>query len=180
VALATVLCVWNGANTLHAQAAPPLSLDLTIGRGSSSGGTYRNRGGLFGDALVGYRLGDRTSGGWIAGASIAAQGSGGGTDICILLPSGGCVPDFPSFYSVGGLLGWATGTGRGTTMRLLAGPAYLWASEGDGAGIQGRLDVSTASAWHLALVAAARGMLLPNFDGSTLSLWSFGVGISVQ
>src|SRR3546814_7593995 len=60
------------------------------------------RSSVFGDAMIGVRLGPRDGHGMLAGASLGVQGPGAGEDVCNPVPSDPCPSDFPSFYSVGG------------------------------------------------------------------------------
>ena len=165
---------------LEAQSAGRISLDVTVGGGSGVGGTYDERSSPFADAMIGVRRGVRDGHGMLFGASLGVQGPMAGDDMCNPVPNDPCPSDFPSFYSVGGLLGWEGAFARDATLRLLAGPAYLWASEGRGIGATSRIDVSSPSIWHLALLLSLRGTVLPDVDGATLGLWSLGAGIRVR
>lgn len=165
---------------LEAQTARRISLDVSVGAGGGVGGTYDERSSVFAEAMIGVRLGPHVGHGMLVGASLGVQGPAAGEDSCNLVPNDLCASDFPSFYSVGGLVGWEGAFARDATLRLLAGPAYLWASEGHGIGATSRIDVSSPSVWHLALLLALRGTVLPDFDGATLRLWSLGAGIRVR
>src|SRR6185437_1375347 len=76
--------------------------------------------------------------------------------------------------------GWEEGRRHAGTARLLAGLGYYRSHDGHNIGAQGRAELATPAAGHLALVGFARGDLLPRVSGGALALWAVGVGIRLE
>ena len=153
-----IACGLAWPTSAEAQRRPTLSLDASGGFGTGTGGEFRDRAGFALDALAATRVRPAPAGAILAGISAEMQGMPGSGDDCLLTPSGGCVPDFPLFYSAAALLGWEAAGVSGPSLRLLGGPAYYRADEGGVAlGLQGRLDMATPALRHLALVVSVRG-----------------------
>ena len=170
-----------------AQAGPTIAVDLTLGLSSGSGGCpARIRTGLAADAFIASPVKRLARGALLGGMAAGLQGPVQilGTDACYFYePSdpSPCDPKFPIFYSAVALAGWAAGGPQTGTVRALAGPGYF--VEPDAAstlGLQTRVDLATPSVLHLALVASARGAILPRYQGRTLRLAAFGLGLRIQ
>jgi len=156
-------------------------MEVTAGFRSGHGGTYVNRGGAAFDVAIGYRLRDTPAGSLIGALTFGAQAPVISADVCLLLPDGGCAPDFPVFFSAGALLGVQRGTARTFSARLLTGPVYYQtAGDGGAIGLQGRVDVATPSLYHTSVVASLRHSLLPSLRDEALGVTSFGLGLRVQ
>jgi hypothetical protein len=178
LALMSSLCL---APEAVAQSHFPVSIEATAGFRSGHGGTYVNRGGAALDVAIGYRLRDTPAGPLIGALTFGSQTPVVSTDVCLLLPDGGCAPDFPVFFSTGALLGVQRGTARTFSARVLTGPVYYPAAGDGGAlGVQGRVDVSTPSWYHTAVVASLRHSLLPSLRAEPVGVTSFGLGLRVQ
>jgi len=178
LALTSSLCL---AREVVAQSHFPASIEATAGFRSGHGGTYVNRGGAALDVALGYRLRDTPAGPLIGALTFGAQFPVVLLDVCLLLPDGGCAPDFPVFSSAGALLGVQRGSARTFSARVLTGPVYYHAAGNGGApGVQGRMDVSTPSWSRIAVVASLRHSLLPNLRTEAVGITSFGLGLRVQ
>jgi hypothetical protein len=70
--------------------------------------------------------------------------------------------------------------GGGASVRALAGPAYYHVEGAKALGLQARVDLATMPVFRVALVASARGALMPRFRGDRLTLGALGVGVRVQ
>jgi hypothetical protein len=181
VLLLLTACVLVRPLHVGAQQRPALSLEASVGFGVGDGSEWRNRAGFALDGLVGLRVRSAPGGAILAGLAGGMQGMPGSGDDCLLTPSGGCVPDFPLFYSAAALLGWEAARASGPSLRVLAGPAYYRADEGGAAlGLQGRLEVASPAWLHVAVVASVRGAVLPNFRGDALALAAAGFGLRLQ
>jgi hypothetical protein len=176
-----IACVLARPDSAGAQRRPLFSLDASAGFGTGAGGEFRDPAGFALDALAGVRVRPAPAGAIVAGLAAGMHGMPSSGDDCLLMPSGGCVPAFPLFYSAGALLGWETASASGPSLRLLGGPAYYRADEGGAAlGLQGRLDMTTPALLHVALVVSVRGAVLPNFRGDALGLAAAGIGVRLQ
>jgi hypothetical protein len=181
LALVLTACVIGRPTDAGAQQRPALSLEASAGVGTGAGGEFQSRAGFAFDGFIGLRVRQANRGGTVAGLTGGIQGALASGDDCLLTPSGGCVPDFPLFYSAAALLGWEAAGTRGPSLRMLAGPAYYRADEGGAAlGLQARLDVATPALLHVALVASVRGAVLPNFRSDALRLAAAGLGVRLQ
>ena len=168
------------AGPVSAQRLAP-SLDVGLGFGTGLGGDFEARGGVAFEALAGFRVRPAPGSAVVAALAAGMQGPLGGSDDCVPHPSGGCVPDFPILYSAAALLGWEKASARGPSFRMLAGPGYYEVDEGGGTlGLQSRLDVATAPLLHVALVAWARGAVLPRVRGDALGLAAVGLGLRLR
>jgi hypothetical protein len=166
---------------IEAQQRRAFSCDATIGRGGGhTEGEYRgDRGGVALDALLALRLRPAGSGALVGAVSAGIQGPYGSDARCVLSSTGGCVPSFPPFATLGALVGWQNAS---ATLRASAGPAYVGAA-GYGSGavaLQGRADGAVPLARHLALVASVRGTFIPNYRGDAFELFAFGAGVRIR
>lgn len=174
VGLATVV------SPSRAQSASRVSVTLTAGRGTGwTSGEYRgDRSSVVVDAVLGARLGRALSGRVVAGVGVDAQVAKGHIMDCLAAPSGGCVPWFPDFSTLGPLAGWES---AGGTVRLMAGPTLALPSGGEATlGLQGRLDLAGRLAWRLAGVASVESQLIPSYRGHAVGLLSAGLGIRLR
>lgn len=171
-----------GAFPVVAQDRSPFSVDITVGPGVGvGGGVARQRAGLAADGIAAWRVRSVAAGQVLVGVSGSAQVAVGHNDLCEIAPGGGCVPDFPQFYSAVLLAGMEIAMAHGASVRLLGGPGYYREDEGDRAlGFQGRVDLATAS-WHsIAFVASLRGAVLPTFRSTPHGLGALGFGLRLQ
>jgi hypothetical protein len=169
------------ASTLRAQDGNGLSIGANLGGGHGlGGGPYVNRGAVATDLLVAFRLHQADAGGVIVSIAREWHGAGPGDSICLPEPNGDCTPAFPQFSSTVALAGWEEGRQHAGTARVLAGFGYYRSHGGHSIGAQGRAELATPAAGHLALVGFARGDLLPRVFGGALALWAVGVGIRLE
>lgn len=181
-ALGVLACSTLFAVAARAQSGHSVFVEATLGANvGQGGGQLRNRTGIAADALVGVRLSQALRGKGAIGLGMGWQGAMAGADDCPLATWGGCLGDFPKFFSLAALAGAELGRAHGATVRLLAGPAYFREDEGESAlGGQARLDLSTPALYHVAIVASARVSVLPSFHGNAYSLAAFGLGLRVR
>jgi hypothetical protein len=174
---------------LFAQERPPVSLEVSAGVSFGRGGvTRRERNGVALDATLGWRVYPVPNGAVLLALSGGAQGAIGMdmTDDCQIAPGGGCLPDYPSFYSVGALAGWEWALERGASTRVLAGPAYYRGHQrrpdvsGRAIGLQARADFTTPTLRRIALLASLRAAVVPSFRGDTYALGAAGFGFRFQ
>lgn len=169
-------------NEAAAQSNMPVTAEATVGFRVGHGGSYDSRGGVALDLTSTYRLRETRVGTLIAGATLGIQTPALATDLsCLVLPDGGCAPDFPGMISVSALAGVQRGSTRTAAARLLLGPTYhqTW-EDGGGIGLQGRVDVWTPTWNRTSVVAGLRHTLLPSIRGEAVGITSFGVGLRVQ
>jgi hypothetical protein len=167
---------------------PAIALDLTLGLSTGSGGgPARNRTGLAADAVIASPVKRLRRGALLGGMAAGLQGPVqllGGSDACDNPGRSDrrpCDPKFPIFYSAAALAGVEAGGPRTGTIRALAGPGYY--VEPDAAstlGFQARVDLATPRFLGLALVASGRGAILPRYQGRTLRLGAFGLGLRIR
>jgi hypothetical protein len=178
------------AAALMAAAAAPVAaqqpfgpaLDASFGLGTGGGGDYFARGGGAADVSLALPV-RHTSGGAIIVALTATGNGRMASDLeCPVGRDGGCIPEYPTFGSVGVAAGVQHGLGASVSARAMAGPAYYRAvGGGDAFGLQGRLDVGRPTGLQrTAIVASVRGAMLPRFRGESLRFASFGLGLRIQ
>ncbi|HYR09720.1 MAG TPA: hypothetical protein VEQ60_18235 [Longimicrobium sp.] len=174
-------CAAAAPTTAPAQAFGP-SADVSAGMFVGGGGTFAERGGPALDGIVALPLGRTRSGTLVAGVTGGISGPLMiGDQGCRIGPNDTCMPDYPVFVTVGAVAGVQRAIGSGLSARVLAGPAYFQATDGDDTfGAQGRLDVAKPLIFRTALVASLRGSLLPRYQGETLSYATFGLGLRIQ
>jgi hypothetical protein len=165
-----------------AQHAFGASVDLSVGVFAGAGRSFVDRGGPALDGIAAIPLGRTRSGMMVAGLTGGISGPLVMSDlICRAGPNDTCVPNYPTFVTVGAVAGVQRALGSGTSARALAGPAYFRAVDGDDTfGLQGRLDVAKSLIFRTAVVASVRGSFLPRFEGQTLSYATFGLGLRIQ
>lgn len=101
--------------------------------------------------------------------------------ICRPGPDDTCIPNYPTFVTVGAVAGMQRSIGSGLSARAVAGPAYFQAADGDDTfGLQGRVDVAKRLVLRTSLVASVRGSLLPSDQDATLGYATFGLGLRIQ
>ena len=163
-----------------AQARWPVFLETTAGKGGgSTEGEYRNNSsGITADALLGFRPSPNFRSGVVFAAAISMHGSGPVTAICIPASNGGCVPAFPDFLTIAGLIGYERGVN--STVRFSAGPAYASAGDRSSIAFQGRIDAALPVLWHLSIVASGRAVLIPDYRGDSFTLRSVGIGLRLR
>lgn len=157
-----------------------LSLDATVGmgHGRTTGEYVGDRRGVALDLLMALRLRPAIGGALVAGLNASAQGPFVGQDLLLCLPSpdGDCARQYPAFATLGALVGWENSS---ATLRVLAGAAYAESDAAAALAVQGRVEAAVPIARHLALVASARGTMIPNYRGDAFSLLAFGAGIRI-
>ena len=163
---------------------PPFSADLTVGLDIGHGGA--NPGvhpGLAIDLLAAWRARIIRRGSFLVAFSATLQGSPANTDECEPAAGGGCVPRFPDTHAVGLLAGVERGIAGRASVRLLGGVARYGDADDDqhsGLGIQGRLDLATATWRGMALVTSARAALVPRLRGDAYQFGALGFGLRFQ
>jgi hypothetical protein len=165
----------------HGQRNASPSVGASVGSGYGRGGaSFRNRNTLAADAIVALHARPAPGGAVLIGLAAGWQGSIGGADDCLISPTGGCVPDFPSITSIAALIGWEGGRPRGATVRLVSGPGYYHGLGAHTLGLHGRVELATPAPFHVALVGFARGDLLPRLRGDSYALGAAGLGLRLQ
>lgn len=170
------------STTAAAQQAFGPSADVSVGVFVGSGGSFADRGGPALDGIIALPLGQARSGTLVGGVTGGISGPlMMGDLVCRAGPNNTCIPNYPTFVTVGAVAGVQRAIGSGMSARALAGPAYFQdADGGDTFGLQGRVDVAKRLVLRTALVASVRGSLLPRYEGSTLSYATFGLGLRIQ
>ena len=182
VALVLAACAGVLPTTSAAQHTFGLSADVSVGLFVGAGGTFADRGGPALDGIIALPVSEMRSGTLMAGV---AGGISGplmmGDLICRAGPNNTCIPNYPTFVTVGAVAGVQRAIGPGLSARALAGPAYFQdADGGDAFGLQGRVDVAKRLILRTSLVASVRGSLLPSYQDATLSYATFGLGLRIQ
>jgi hypothetical protein len=146
-----------------------------------------------GDATVASGVRRVGGGGLVVAMAAAFQTAPPHGDDCVIdaQTPNRCLPDYPTFVSLGALVGWeqvgVAGTPRWISTRVLAGPAYYRVNLHElpertrGAfGVQARLDLSMPAGAHLAFVTSLRGALLPDVGNDAFITRTIGLGLRVQ
>jgi hypothetical protein len=170
------------APSLAAQSRDSLSLDVTLGPSSGSGGRryYYDSADIAGEITLALRPHPDRASAWIAAVSVGRRTPAEFGDRCALNPGGapGCAPAFPSFSHLG-LLGGREWRTSHAGVRAFAGPAYYFG--GGASGLGGQLHADAAAGFtHLQFVAAVRGMWVDRFSGETLRAHSLEFGLRFQ
>lgn len=150
-----------------------------MGLGTAVGGPEaRYRGGAAVDALLGVRVSTLPHGALIVGLAAGGQGAPLRDDVCLLTPSGQCLPDFPLFGSVGPFAGWES---PGGTLRLLAGAALFRSDEERSTGgLTGRIDLALPARVRITPILSLRTSVLPSYRGDPMGLVGIGVGLRIR
>lgn len=174
-----------------ALASPPagaqrgaLALEASIGSSrGTQGRDYDNRGGIALDALVAWRVHSGPVGAFAIALAYGTQGPLGSDVSCVpILALRSCLDNYPRFESQSLLLGWEVGRPRERGARILLGPGIYQRERPDSArvGVQGRLDLRSASVGPVALVLSVRGAVVPTVNRQTLMLGILGIGFRLQ
>lgn len=166
--------------TAAAQGARRGSVDFDATLWGSQGGVYREHAGGGLDLLGAFRFREISSGAWLAAGGAGVLKIVGGDAICVILKTGGCAPDLPSFTSWTALAGWEGGRGGNASLRLLVGPALYSGGGSAYLGATMRADLSTPTLFHFALTATGRGSLVSTLPGGATSLLAFGIGVRLR
>jgi hypothetical protein len=170
------------APPLVAQSHPALSLDVTLGGSSGSGGRqdYYDSDDISGEITLGMRQHPEPGLSWLSALTVGRRSPLEFGDKCVVRLGGssGCAPAFPTFSHVG-LLGGGEWRGPATALRVLAGPAFYAGGGPSGVGAQLGLDGAVGFR-HLAFVAAARGSWIARVSGETLRCHSLEFGLRMQ
>ncbi len=179
--LLAVACIAALPGVAAAQQGFGPSADVSVGLFAGAGGSFVSRGGPALDGILAIPLGRTGSGTLVGGVTGGISGPLNMELMCLSGPNGTCVPEYPTFVTVGAVAGVQRAVGPGLSARALAGPAYFQAVDGDDTfGLQGRVDVAKSLIFHTALVASVRGSFLPDFEGQMLSYATFGLGLRIQ
>lgn len=157
------------------------SFDASLGPSFGGGGSFVQRAGGGFDGVLAVPVARTSTGTVVLGITGGIHGKMAHDLICYEGPGDVCMPEFPTFASLGAVAGVQRGLGSGFSARALAGPAYFQAVDGDDTfGLQGRVDVAKRLVFHLSLVASARTAVLPSYQDETLHFTSFGIGLRIQ
>lgn len=161
----------------------PFSVDGTIGafvgHGGANTGLHR---GIAIDGIATWRARPAARGSVLLGFSATFQSSLANADVCEPAPGGGCVPRFPDIHAAGLLVGVERGVASRPTFRMLGGVArYADADDGHPAlGIQGRIDLATATWRGMALVTSLRAAVVPRLRGEAYQFGALALGLRVE
>lgn len=181
-ALVLAAAVCTAAAAAQAQQRPfGPSLEASAGLFVGGGGTFHQRGGPTIDAVLAAPVGRAGAGTVVAGLTGGISGPLTHDLICRQGPDDTCIPDYPTFASVGVVAGVQRAIGPATSARALAGAGFYQDIEGPGTlGLHGRVDVAQRLVLRTALVASVRGALLPGYEGKSLRFAAFGLGLRIQ
>ena len=170
------------APPLVAQSHPALSLDVTLGGSSGSGGRqdYYDSVDISAEVTLGLRQHPERALSWLSAVTVGRRSPLEFGDKCVVRLGGGsgCAPAFPTFSHLG-LLGGGEWRRAATAVRVLAGPAFYAGGGASGLGAQLHLDGAVGFR-HLAFVAAARGSWIARVSGEALRCHSLEFGLRVQ
>ena len=169
-----------GVTPASAQNRWPVFFETSWGRGGgTTEGEYRNNSsGITADALVGFRPQPNRESGIVLATAISMQGAGAVTTICIMSSTGGCIPSFPEFLTIAGLIGYEKGVN--STIRISVGPGFVHANDHSTLGLEGRLDAALPVVWRLSALGSFRVVHIPDHRGDQFTLRTFGLGIRIR
>ena len=168
------------AGPVIGQNTSALSLEASVGGGAGVGGSFTDRGAFASDVMFGLRLRSEQDAGALFAIALEWQGAMSSDDVCLVAPTGGCVPNFPPVSSLVALAGWESGRMHGSTFRLLAGPRYFKRENSHVAGLEYRGELATPAPFHVALVGFARGDVLARLSDRAFAIWAIGVGLRIE
>lgn len=178
---AVLLTACVAASPAAAQQAFGPSLEASAGLFAGAGGTFEQRDGPAIDAVLAVPLARTDAGTVVAGLTGGISGPLTHDLICRQGPDDRCIPDYPTFASIGAAAGLQRGLTSTLSARAMAGAAVYQDVEGPSVlGLNGRLDVAQRLIHRVSLVASARGAVLPRYEGQALRFAAFGLGIRVQ
>lgn len=178
-ALTAIVCA-AAPSAASAQSFGP-SAEASFGPSLGGGGSFIERAGAGLDVVLAVPVARTSSGAVMLGVSGAMNGKMTSELVCVVQPDDSCAPDYPLFFSLGAFAGVQRALGQGLSARVLAGPSFHQAADGDDTfGLQGRVDVAKELGYHTALVAVLRGAVLPDYQGESLHFASFGLGLRIQ
>lgn len=179
IAAAAVSLQAFGAVGADAQAGPAVAVDAGLGfGGGGTTGEYRPISlQVGGDLLAVLRVTSTPRGAVVSGVGLGFQVPAGGLEMnCRVNASGECIPWYPSFRLISGLVGVQNARGTG---RLLTGPVRLRGDLGGSAtGWHLRADASSGN--PLAFVIWARAVLVPRYRDDRFQLFAVGVGVGMR
>jgi hypothetical protein len=177
--LSAAACATTSAQAQQQPFGP--SVEASAGLFVGGGGTFHQRGGPTIDAVVAVPLARAGTGTVVAGVTGGISGPLTHDLICRQGPDDTCIPDYPTFASIGAVAGVQRALGSTTSARALAGAGFYQDVDGPGTvGLQGRVDVAQRLIFRTSLVASVRGAVLPSYEGQSLSFAAFGLGIRIQ
>lgn len=134
------------------------------------------------DAIVALRARETPGHSLVLGASISRFDIGGADASCRLLPDDSCAPSLPNLGARSILAGWESTSRIHESVRVLLGPVWFHRYYGDGnsAGVQGRLDLSSHMRGRLAFLVSGRWSHVPSFQDRALNYFSLGVGFRLR
>jgi hypothetical protein len=177
--LSAAVCATISAQAQQQPFGP--SVEASAGLFVGGGGTFHQRGGPTIDAVVAVPLARAGNGTVVAGVTGGISGPLAYDLVCTQGPDDRCIPDYPTFASIGAVAGVQRALGSATSARALAGAGFYQDIDGPGTvGLQGRLDLAQRLIFRTSLVASVRGAVLPSYEGQSLSFAAFGLGIRIQ
>jgi hypothetical protein len=179
--LLAAACVAALPADVFAQRGTGLSVEASAGMFTGGGGTFSERGGPALDLVLSVPVRREWAGSVVAGLTAGLNGPLGMDLDCPVGAWGECIPAFPTFASVAAVAGVQRQMAGGTVARVLAGPAFYHAVDGDAAaGLQARVDAARPILPHTSLVASVRGDMLPRYQGERLNFAAFGLGLRIH
>lgn len=157
------------------------SLEASVGWFGGTGDTFDRHGGPAIDGVLAVPLARTSAGTVVAGITGGMSGPIMHDLICEADPNGGCIPDFPTFATIGAAAGLQRGLTSTLSARVMAGAAVYQDVDGPSAfGFNSRIDVAQRLIYRAAIVASVRGAVLPRYEGNSLRFAAFGLGLRIQ
>lgn len=158
--------------------------EFAAGRSTASSQEFTERKTSAADVLLTRRWMPRPKLAIAASGHVGATFTNGSSLFCPVAPSGGCVPELPTFTIVGALIGselqW-----RRVTASLRAGPAYIIGNDFERRipstlGAEAQTDVAVFVARHVGLSATLRQTTVPRGSNARIQYRTTTIGIRVQ
>ena len=166
-----------------AQRSVAFSADVGFAAGSGRGGDYRDRG--IGGWRVGGSLRIRQSATRIGFLEVARESfdiRSGHLAICVLQPSGECVPTYPGFSVVAATIGTVLLRPQWELRAGLGGGSFATDDRGRTrvGGIVGQIDAALFITPRVGLVGGIRPFVIPSFRHDPLWIVPLAVGIRIR
>lgn len=162
--------------TLQAQSRGPYKVQVTVGKGTSTGGDFEERDEANVELFAAYR--------WELGRKLVLTGISLGKNFatndeltCRVAAGGGCVPYIPRFKYASLQFGAELAKEH---LGITAGPAVVWGDGQTRAGAQLRADFILPVRAPVVFVFSPRLVVVPHFHGETLTLRSMSMGLRLH
>jgi hypothetical protein len=169
-----------GPDFVAAQGRTTMAFDATVGAGFGKGGEFYDRDLTGARIAASVRHSSSTRFGFFGELAIDALSlTSGHVAVCYFSSRGGCMPYYPELWGptvTGGLI--AQPTDRIEARLGVGGGAFIdYGTRRGAAAVVSQADVTVFPVRHVGLIAGARWVALPRYDGDRLSILPWAIGL---